>query len=144
MVCREKVDGRYFRWHISIRCHVNIITGSGVMTIFFYKRLTRNPKIGNSHVWVLPNIWRLGRVSDTKHGANVSNKMLLKALKMPGLQLLPFMSYWGKSNRGAVKLPSPAPPPPFWTQIRVKGYENHCYIVIFAHFTKIGNYKNFV
>ena len=26
--------------------HVNIITGSGIMTVFFYKRLTRNPEIG--------------------------------------------------------------------------------------------------
>ena len=26
--------------------HVNVITGSGVMTIFFYKELTRNPQIG--------------------------------------------------------------------------------------------------
>ena len=28
--------------------HVNNITGSGVMTISFYKRLTRNPEIRNS------------------------------------------------------------------------------------------------
>ena len=28
--------------------HVNIITGSGIMTIFFYKGLTRNPEIGNT------------------------------------------------------------------------------------------------
>ena len=48
--------------------HVNIITGSGIMTIFFYKGLTRNPEIGNTAVWVLPNIWRLGRVMDTKFG----------------------------------------------------------------------------
>ena len=26
--------------------HVNIMTGSGVMTIFVYNRLTRNPEIG--------------------------------------------------------------------------------------------------
>ena len=32
--------------------HVNIITGSGVMIIFLYKRLTRNPEIGNTPVWV--------------------------------------------------------------------------------------------
>ena len=37
--------------------HVNSITGSGIMTIFFCKRLTRNPEIGNTSVWVLPNIW---------------------------------------------------------------------------------------
>ena len=30
--------------------HANIITGSGIMTIFFYKGLTRNPEIGNTHV----------------------------------------------------------------------------------------------
>ena len=27
------------------------------MTIFFYKRLARNPEIGNTPNWVLPNIW---------------------------------------------------------------------------------------
>ena len=30
--------------------HVNIMTGSGVMTIFFYEGLTRNPAIGNTPV----------------------------------------------------------------------------------------------
>ena len=30
--------------------HVNII-GSGIMTIFFYKGLTRNPEIENTPVW---------------------------------------------------------------------------------------------
>ena len=30
--------------------HVNIITGSGVMTIFFYKGLSRNAEIGNTPV----------------------------------------------------------------------------------------------
>ena len=59
--------------------HVNIITGSGVMTIFFYKGLTRNPEIRNTSLWDLPNIWRLGRVRETKFGTNVSNKMLLNA-----------------------------------------------------------------
>ena len=54
----------------------NIITGSGVMTIFFYKGLTRNLEIGNTPVWVLPNNWRLGQVRDTKVSTNVSNKML--------------------------------------------------------------------
>ena len=50
--------------------HVNIITGSGAMTIFFCKELTRNPEIGNIPVCVFPNIWRLGRVRQTKiwHG----------------------------------------------------------------------------
>ena len=30
--------------------HVNIITGSGIMTILFCKGLTRNPGIGNTPV----------------------------------------------------------------------------------------------
>ena len=64
--------------------HVNIITGSGIMTIFFYKGLIRNPEIGNTPVWVLSNIWRLGRVRGTKFGANVSNRMLLNATKFQG------------------------------------------------------------
>ena len=49
------------------------------MTIFFYKGLTGNPEIRNTTVYVLPNIWRLGRVRDTKFGTTVSNKMLLNA-----------------------------------------------------------------
>ena len=38
-------------------------------------------KIGNAPVLVLPNSCRLGQVSDTKFGTNVSNKMLLNAAK---------------------------------------------------------------
>ena len=56
---------------------VNIITGSGVMAIVFYKGLTRNPEIRKTQVCVLPNIWRLERVRDTKIGANVSNEILM-------------------------------------------------------------------
>ena len=51
------------------------------MTIFVYKVLTRNLEIGNTLVWVLPNIWRPGQVRDTKFGTNVSNKKLLNAVK---------------------------------------------------------------
>ena len=39
---------------------VSTITGSGIMKIFFYKRLTKNPEIGNTPVWVLTlekNCW---------------------------------------------------------------------------------------
>ena len=61
--------------------HVNIMTGSGVTTIFVYKGLNRNSKIGNTPIWVLPNIWRLGWVRDTKFCTNVSNKRLLNAAK---------------------------------------------------------------
>ena len=51
------------------------------MTTFFYKKMTRNSQIGNTPVWVLPDIYRLGIVWDTKFGTNVSNKMLLNVAK---------------------------------------------------------------
>ena len=89
--------------------HVNIITGSGVMTIFFYKGLTWNPEIGNTHVWVLPKIWRLGQVRDTKLGMNVSHKMLLNAAKYQGYSFYRFGIIKGKPT-GGVKLP-PTPTP---------------------------------
>ena len=71
--------------------HVNIITGSGVMIIFIYKGFTRNPDIGNTRVWVLPNIRRLGQFRDTKFGTNVSNKKkkLLNAANCYG-----YSFYW--------------------------------------------------
>ena len=61
--------------------HVNIITGSLVMTIFLQRGLTRNPEIGITCVCILPNIWRLEQIRDIKFGTNVSNKMLLNAAK---------------------------------------------------------------
>ena len=71
--------------------HVNIITDCVIMTIFFYKGLTRNPEIGNTPVWVLPNICRLGRVMETKFGTNVSNKMLPNAATCQGYS---FYRFW--------------------------------------------------
>ena len=57
--------------------HARIITGSGVMTIFVYKGLTKNLEIGNTTAWVFLNIWRPGQVMDTKFGMTLSNEMLL-------------------------------------------------------------------
>ena len=80
----------FLTWLVSLaKCsywskfHVNIIAGSGVMTIFNYNGLTRNPEIGNTSVWVFPNIWRLGQVRDTKFNTNIniSNEMLQNAVK---------------------------------------------------------------
>ena len=73
------------------RFHVNVITGSRVMTILFYKGLTRNPEIGNTSVWVLPNIWRRGQVRDTKFDTNVSNEILLNAAEC---QSYSFCRFW--------------------------------------------------
>ena len=45
-------------FHVNFRCwstfHVNIITGSGVMAIFFYKRFTRNLEVGNTEISPYP------------------------------------------------------------------------------------------
>ena len=71
--------------------HVNIITGSGVMTISFFKRLTRNLEIRNTPVWGLLNIWRLERVRTTKFDTNVSNKILLNSAKC---QSYSFYRFW--------------------------------------------------
>ena len=89
--------------------HVNIITGSGIMTIFFCKGLTRNPEIGNTPVWDLPNIWRLRQVRDTKFGTNVSNKILLKAAKCQAYNFHRFCVIKGKPT---VRIKLTPPPPP--------------------------------
>ena len=93
----------FWRWFLSLvnfsnwsKFHANNITGSGFMTIFFYKRLIRNPEIGNTPVWVLPNIWRLGWVRDTILGTNVSNKLLLNAAKCQGYSFYRFWVIKGK------------------------------------------------
>ena len=94
-----------FFWHCLVslvkfrycsKFHVNIMTGSGIMTIFIYKGLTRNPEIANTPVWVLPNIWRLGWVMDTKFGTSVSNRMLLNAAKCQGYSFYRFWVIKGK------------------------------------------------
>ena len=74
--------------------HVNIIIGSGVLTILIHKGLTRNQEIGNTPVWVLPNTWRLGWVRDSKLGTNVSYEMLLNAAKCQGSSFCRFWVNW--------------------------------------------------
>ena len=80
--------------------HANIITGSGIITIFFYNGLTRNMEIGNTPVWVLPNIWKLGQVMGTKFGTNVSNRMLLNAAKFQGYSFYRFLVIKRKPTGG--------------------------------------------
>ena len=60
------------------------------------KEFTRNLVIGNTPVWVFPNIWRLGWVMDTKFGKNVSNKMLLNVAKLQGYSFYGFWVIKGK------------------------------------------------
>ena len=67
---------KYSYW---FKFHVNIISRFRVITIFTLKKLTRNPEIANTTVWILANIRRLGKVRYTKFGTVVSNKKLLNA-----------------------------------------------------------------
>ena len=103
-ICRHDIIVKLF-WRCFVffvkfsywsKFHVNIITGSGVMTIFFYKGLTWNPKIGYNPVWVLPNVWGQGRIRDTKLGANASNEMLSNVAKCQGHSFYRFWVIKGK------------------------------------------------
>ena len=77
------------------------------------------PKIGNTPVWLLPNIWRLGQVKDIKFGKTVSNKMLLNAAKCQGYSFYRFWVIKGKpTGRWGVNLPT--------TQIRVNKIFKKC------------------
>ena len=96
-----------------LKLHVNIITGSGIMTIFFYKGLTRNPEIGNSPVWILLYVWRLGRVREIKFVTNVTNKMLLNAARVTAFTIFELLKENQQGRRGGGKITTPA------TQIRV-------------------------
>ena len=103
-IFRHDVNVNFFwRFFVSLvkfsywsKFYVNFITGSGIMTIFFYKGLARNTEIANISFWVLPNIWRLGRVMDTKFGTNVSDRMLLNAAKFQGYSFYCFWVIKGK------------------------------------------------
>ena len=107
----------FWIWFVSLvkfsywsKFHVNIATGSGVMTIYFYKGLTRNPEIGNTPVWVLPNIWRLGQCRHTKFRTDVSKKMLLNATKYQGYSFYRFWVIKGIPTGGGKIIPPPLPP----------------------------------
>ena len=87
----------FLRWCVplvkfsySLKLRVNIMIGSGVMTVFVYKGLTKNPEIRNTPVWVLPNIWRLRRLRNTKFGTNVSNEKLPNTAKCQGYNFYRF------------------------------------------------------
>ena len=107
-IFRHEIIVKFFwRYFVSLvmfsnwsKFHANITTGSGITTIFFYKGLTGNPEIGNTPVCVLPNIWRLGQVMDTKFGTNVSNKMLQKAAEFQGYSSHRFWVIKGKPTGG--------------------------------------------
>ena len=120
-ISRHDINVKFFwRCFVSLfnfrywsKFHVNIINGSGIITIFVYMGLTRNPEIGNTPVWVLSNIWRLGQVMDTKSGTNVTNRMLLNAAKFQGYS---FYGFWvikrKPTEEGKITPPPLHHPPP--------------------------------
>ena len=82
------------------------------------KDLTRNPKIGNTRVWVLSNFWKPGQVRDTKFGMNVSNEYLLNAAKF---QVHSFYGFWViilRENQQELEIPPP--------RLDLKWYPNNC------------------
>ena len=88
------------KFSYSSKFHVNIITSSWIMTISFI----RNPEIENTSVWVLPNIWKLGRIRNTKLSKSISNDMLLNTAKFQGYSFYRFWVIKEKPTRG-VKFP---------------------------------------
>ena len=144
-VFRHDVTSFFWRCFASLgkfsylsKFHVNIISSSGIMTIFFYKGLTRNPEIGNTPVWVLSNIWRLGRVMGTKIGTNVPKRMLLNTAKFQGYSFYCSWVIKGKptGGGGGPKISPPLPSPPN-IQITVK--ELNIKLEIAANMLKITN-----
>ena len=57
----------------------------------WYRGFTRNPEFGDTPVWVLLDIWRLGEGRNTKFGSDIFNKMLLSAVKCNGYS---FYRFW--------------------------------------------------
>ena len=109
----ETMSTSYFFWRCFVwlvrfsywsKFQVNVITGSGIMTIFFYERLTRNPEVGNTPVWILPNIWRLDWVMNTKLDTKVSNRMLLNAAKFQDYNFYCFWVIKGKPTGWEITL----------------------------------------
>ena len=74
---------------------ISSITGSGVMTIFFYWKLEIPPS-------VLCSISGNRRVRDIKLGTNISNKMFLNAAKCQGYSFCRFWVIKGKPTGGGL------------------------------------------
>ena len=85
------------------------------MTTFYFPLWRIHQKAENCKysVWILPNIWRLKWVRDTKFGTNVSNKMLLNAGKYQGYRFYHFWVSKGKPTERVNLTPAP-------TKIKVK------------------------
>ena len=100
----------FVKFRYGSKFHVIVISGSRIMTIFFYKGLTRNPEIRNTPVWVFHNIWRLGRVMDTKICTNVCNRTLLNAAKCQSYCLNAVFELLRENQLGGWRSKPPSPP----------------------------------
>ena len=95
---------------MTVTSQFSIMTSSSIFFLSLFSYWSRNPEIGNTPVWVLPNIWRLGRVLDTKFDTNISNGMLLNVAKFQGYNFYRFWVIKGKPNgggRGKITTPPP-------------------------------------
>ena len=101
---------------------VSLVKFTGLVTLtVIFSFIRANQKSGNrkTYVWVLPNIWRVEKVSDTKFGANGSKnpkKGLLNAGKCQGYSFYRFWVIMGKPIKWGVGGGNITPSP---TQIRV-------------------------
>ena len=78
---------------------LNIITGSEVMTIFFFNGLTINLE-NRKYPCLILLVSRQGQVRNTNFCTNVFNKMLLNAAKCLGYSFYCFWVIKGKSTGG--------------------------------------------
>ena len=79
-----------------------ILISSLVLELWQFTFIRVWPEIPKSGipVWILPNIWRLGQVRDTKFGTVISNIMLLNAAKCQGYG---FYRFWVITRKPTVR-----------------------------------------
>ena len=117
--------------------HVSIMTGFGTMKVFIFEGLTINLEIGNTPVWVLPNIWRL----EWYGIPNLVQTFLMKSFWiLQNVRVIVFtVSELLWKNQLGIKLPSAT------TQIRDKIIEVNIRWMISCNFLKllfVGNIQN--
>ena len=86
------------------------MTGSGVLTIFVYKGLTRNPEIGDTPVWVLGRgDWGESGIPNLAQMTLIKCYWMLKNTRATAFTMTELL----RENQQGIKLPH--------TQISVKG-----------------------
>ena len=121
-IFRHDVNVKFFwRCFVSLvkfsywsKFHVNIITGSGIMKIFFYKGLTRNPEIGNtpSEFYPISGDWGKLWIQNLAQMSPIKYYWMLQNSSVTALTVFELL----RENQLGGKITPPPPP----TQIRVK------------------------